>query len=253
MDLGLRWPAHGAAALQQGALALATSRDDALRGNSPWRVAGAVADSVAAADFSAGEAEPLGTAIAQLHGAYIVAQNRGGLVLVDFHAAHERVLYEQLKRDVAQGAASQALLTPQIVELKAHEIERLLEQADELQACGFELDRIGPAQLAVRRVPAMLAHEPLDALLRDLAADSGERAAGEGAARHHLDGAANRLLGNIACRAAIKANRKLMLPEMNALLRQMEATERADQCNHGRPTWTQISLAQLDQLFLRGR
>jgi DNA mismatch repair protein MutL len=193
--------------------------------------------------------QPLGTALAQLHGVYILAQNRSGLVLVDAHAAHERVLYEKLKGERDGSApASQSLLAPIVVELKAHELEALLEKRDEWERAGFALDALGPTRLALRAVPALLVGqnvaEVVNAVVRDQELDAGG---------HHLDGAADRFLGTLACRSAIHANRRLTLPEMNALLRQMEETDRANQCNHGRPTWTRLSLADLDQLFLRGR
>jgi DNA mismatch repair protein MutL len=192
--------------------------------------------------------QPLGVALAQLHGVYILAQNQSGLVLVDAHAAHERVLYEKLKaeRD-GKASASQALLEPLVVELKAHELEALLERREEWERAGFALDALGPTRLALRAVPALLIgqniSEVVNAVVRERDLD----------AVHHLDGAADRFLGTLACRSAIHANRRLTVPEMNALLRQMEETDRANQCNHGRPTWTRLSLADLDQLFLRGR
>jgi DNA mismatch repair protein MutL len=190
---------------------------------------------------------PLGEALAQIHGVYILAQNDDGLVLVDMHAAHERVLYEKLKAQTAQ-AATQLLLAPVSVELKVDEIDTLLAQAQEWRQAGFELERLGPATLVVRSVPAMLPREDIAALIRDVI-----DGAQDGESTHHLDGATDRLLGTIACRSAIHAHRRLTLPEMNALLRQMECTPCADQCNHGRPTWTQISLTELDRMFLRGR
>jgi DNA mismatch repair protein MutL len=190
---------------------------------------------------------PLGEAIAQIHGVYILAQNDDGLVLVDMHAAHERVLYEKLKAQTGQ-AATQLLLAPVAVELKVDKLDALLTQSEEWRQAGFELERLGPNTLAVRSVPAMLPREDIAALIRDVV-----DGAQEGESTHHLDGATDRLLGTIACRSAIHAHRRLTLPEMNALLRQMERTPRADQCNHGRPTWTQISLAELDRMFLRGR
>ena len=194
-------------------------------------------------------AHPLGVPLAQLHGLYILAQNAAGLVIVDMHAAHERVLYEQLKaqRD-AHAVASQTLLAPVTVNCAAHEIESLLPHRPRLRELGFEIEALGPQQLVVRAVPALLGNIDIAAalrdVLRDLAADRGT---------HHLDGAADQMLGTIACRSAIHAHRRLTLPEMEALLRQMESTDRASQCNHGRPTWSQVSLAELDQLFLRGR
>ena len=195
------------------------------------------------------EEHPLGTAIAQLHGVYILAQTSGGLVLVDMHAAHERVLYEKLKAERTRGTvASQLLLEPLTVAVKPHELEALLEQREEWTQAGFEIDALSDRLLALRRVPAFLpmAEIPriVSALVNDLTLD---------ADTHHLEGVADRVLGSLACRSAIHANRRLTLPEMNALLREMEETERANQCNHGRPTWTRLTLQQLDQLFLRGR
>jgi DNA mismatch repair protein MutL len=190
---------------------------------------------------------PLGEALAQIHGIYILAQNSHGLVLVDMHAAHERVLYEKLKAQTGQ-VATQLLLAPVTVELKVDELDALMEQREEWLSAGFDLERLAPGTLIVRSVPAMLPREDIVALVRDVIGD-----AADGAATHHLDGATERLLGTIACRSAIHAHRRLTLAEMNALLRQMEHTPRADQCNHGRPTWTQVTLAELDRMFLRGR
>jgi DNA mismatch repair protein MutL len=191
--------------------------------------------------------QPLGEALAQIHGIYILAQNEQGLVLVDMHAAHERVLYEKLKAQ--QGAAAmQLLLAPVSITLKVDEIDALMQQCAEWQAAGFELERLAPDTLVVRSVPALLPREDIAALVRDVV-----NGVNDDGAAHHLDGASDRLLGTIACRSAIHAHRRLTLAEMNALLRQMEQTPRADQCNHGRPTWTQLSLAELDRMFLRGR
>ncbi len=218
----------------------------------PWAIVTAVNEET----FGAGEApvfpaggQPLGTALAQLHGAYILAQNSDGLVLVDMHAAHERVLYERFKAERAgAGIPSQHLLEPLVVEVKAHELASILADREEWERAGFEVDALGPTRLALRRVPAVLNPREITsvvaALISDLTLD---------AQTHHLEGAADKFLGTLACRSAIHANRRLTLPEMEALLRQMEGTERANQCNHGRPTWTRLSLRQLDQLFLRGR
>ncbi|MEJ0087656.1 MAG: DNA mismatch repair endonuclease MutL [Pseudomonadota bacterium] len=192
-------------------------------------------------------AAPLGEALAQIHGIYILAQNEHGLVLVDMHAAHERVLYEKMKAQQG-GAATQLLLAPISVELKVDELDVLLANRDEWLAAGFDLERLGPQTLVVRSVPALLPREDIAALVRDVVGD----VTSDGAS-HHLDGATDRLLGTIACRSAIHAHRRLTLAEMNALLRQMEQTPRADQCNHGRPTWTQVTLQELDRMFLRGR
>jgi DNA mismatch repair protein MutL len=195
-----------------------------------------------------GNDEPLGQAIAQLHGIYILAQNERGLILVDAHAAHERILYEKLKAAEGEHAPSQQLLTPVTVELAMHETDVVLESRAEFERAGFDVERLSPTALIVRRVPALLAREDLTALIRQVVRDLLD----EGGA-HHIEGASHRLLANVACRSAIHANRRLSIPEMNALLRQMEATDRVDQCNHGRPTWTAMSLTELDQLFLRGR
>jgi DNA mismatch repair protein MutL len=192
---------------------------------------------------------PLGTALAQLHGAYILAQNPEGLVLVDMHAAHERVLYEKLKAERERGTpASQLLLEPVAIELKAHELAALLERHTEWERAGFELDALSPTRLALRRVPATLKPAEISGIITAVVHDLSLEAN-----THHLEAAADRFLATLACRTAIHAHRRLTLPEMDALLRQMEATERASQCNHGRPTWTRLTVAQLDRLFLRGR
>jgi DNA mismatch repair protein MutL len=192
---------------------------------------------------------PLGVALAQLHGIYILSQTRDGLVLVDMHAGHERVLYEQLKAaHAATSPASQQLLEPIVVELKPHELEAILESREDWEKAGFELDALGSTRLALRRVPALLTGENVGEIVTSVVRDMETDVHG-----HHLDGAADKFLGTLACRTAIHAHRRLTVPEMNSLLRQMESTDRANQCNHGRPTWTRLSLPELDQLFLRGR
>ena len=204
-------------------------------------------DAVDAEPGAPSSVQPLGEALAQIHGIYILAQNDHGLVLVDMHAAHERVLYERMKAQ--QGpAATQLLLAPITVTLKVDELDALLAQRDDWQAAGFDLERLAPDTLVVRAVPALLPREDIGALVRVVVGG-----VAEDGASHHLDGASDRLLGTIACRSAIHAHRRLTIPEMNALLRQMEQTPRADQCNHGRPTWTQVTLDELDRMFLRGR
>jgi DNA mismatch repair protein MutL len=217
-------------------------------GGDPWLIAASVREGTSAALPDDG-AQPLGTALAQLHGIYILAQSAAGLILVDMHAGHERVLYEKFKAEqAAHGVASQHLLEPVVIDLKAHELDAVLEDKASWERAGFELDALGPTQLALRRVPALLASHDVAAtvaaVIRDLELDAGV---------HHLGGAVDRFLGTLACRTSIHAHRRLSLPEMNALLRQMEATERANQCNHGRPTWTRLTLAELDHFFLRGR
>ena len=212
----------------------------------PWALAASVRD---LAPAPRNTAQPLGTALAQLHGIYILSQSEEGLILVDMHAAHERVLYEKFKADeAAHGVASQHLLEPVVIELKSHELDAVLEDRGSWERAGFELDALGPTRLALRRVPALLASADIAAtvaaVIRDLELDAGV---------HHLDGAVDKFLGTLACRTSIHAHRRLTLTEMNALLRQMEDTERANQCNHGRPTWARLTLSQLDHLFLRGR
>jgi len=195
------------------------------------------------------EDQPLGQAVAQLHGVYIVAQSAEGMVLVDMHAAHERILYERLKAALDSGRGPrQALLVPALLETTEGEAALAEQHGDELRAAGFTVDRAGPATLAVREVPVALAGQDVAGVLADALADLGA-----GGTAHRIDGSQNELLANIACRSAVRAHRQLTVPEMNALLRDMERTERSGQCSHGRPTWTRLSLAELDRIFLRGR
>src|SRR5580658_8121922 len=192
--------------------------------------------------------QPLGTPLAQIRGTYILSQTEQGVVLVDMHAGHERVLYEQLKSQFASGMASQALLEPLVIELAAHELEALLEDRAAWERAGFELDALGHTRLALRRVPALLSGAKLTQIVLEVARDLDNPAAA-----HHIEDASDRFLATLACRTSVHANRRLSLPEMDALLRQMEQTLRANQCNHGRPTWVRLSWMELDRLFLRGR
>jgi DNA mismatch repair protein MutL len=192
---------------------------------------------------------PLGIAIGQYRGIYILAQRSDGLVLVDMHAAHERVTYEQMKRSLANGGIKAVpLLVPVTVALTAAEAERLCEDAAELARLGLEIDRLSPSSIAVRSLPLELRNADAAALVREIAADLIAEGGSKG-----LSGSIERVLATLACHRAVRAGRQLTLAEMNALLRVMETTDRADQCNHGRPTWTRLSLAELDRLFLRGQ
>ncbi|MDP2867870.1 DNA mismatch repair endonuclease MutL [Methyloversatilis sp.] len=199
-------------------------------------------------DPSSEAGPPLGFAIAQLQGVYVLAQNSAGLVLVDMHAAHERILYEQLKKVLEGAPAVQRLLIPAVLSMSAREVATAFEYADVLDKLGFDIGQAGPNELMVRAVPALLARADTAALLRALLEELREAPASQVVERRR-----NELLATMACHGAVRANRLLALPEMNALLRNMEACERADQCNHGRPTWVQLTMSELDRLFMRGR
>lgn len=200
-------------------------------------------------DESAEEAPPLGFAVAQLHGIYILAQNDKGMVLVDMHAAHERIVYERMKLSYeTEVIRSQPLLVPASMAVSQREADCAEEQSSVFEKLGFKLDRLGDETLVVRQVPVSLAKANVEQLIRDVLSDmlmfgSSSR----------IEQSINELLGTMACHGAVRANRQLTLPEMNALLRDMEQTERSGQCNHGRPTWTQLTLAELDKLFMRGQ
>ncbi|MFM2399645.1 MAG: methyl-directed mismatch repair protein, partial [Pseudomonadota bacterium] len=195
------------------------------------------------------EDAPLGFALAQVHGTFVLAQNARGLVVIDMHAAHERILYEQFKHELdAQHVQSQTLLAPVAVPMDADMMDAVTREQDAIRALGFELAPLSHEQVAVRAAPHALAGGDLVAVVRELLAELAQHGS-----THVVESTRNTLLSTMACHAAVRANRTLTLPEMNALLRQMEATERADQCNHGRPTWVQFSMADLDRLFMRGR
>ncbi|WP_353138254.1 DNA mismatch repair endonuclease MutL [Limnohabitans sp.] len=198
---------------------------------------------------AASETWPMGKAIAQLHGVYILAENAQGLVLVDMHAAHERIVYEQLKTQIdAQRISSQPLLIPATFPATAQEVATAEACAEALQELGLEISTLSGKTLAVRAVPSTLAQGDAVALARSVLAELSQHDASTVVQR-----ARNELLATMACHGAVRANRKLTIDEMNGLLRQMEVTDRSDQCNHGRPTWRQLTMRELDALFLRGR
>jgi DNA mismatch repair protein MutL len=235
-------------------LSAAAGADGATLGGSVGAAAGAggefdgLHDGQRTGERSINGAAPLGYAIAQLHGVYILAQTADGMVLVDMHAAHERVMYERMKKLLAGETAQQQLLMPQILHVTPAQAEAGEAHAQEFAALGFGVSRLAPDQLALRAIPSLLAGRDPAAIVRDVLSDLLE----QGHSRR-VEESINHLLATMACHAAVRAQRSLSLPEMNALLREMEGTERADQCNHGRPTWVRLSLTDLDRLFLRGR
>ena len=212
-------------------------------------VVSAPGDAESGAIESQPDTPPLGFALAQLHGIYILSQAPDGLILVDMHAAHERTTYERMKAALSNGGiASQPLLVPLSVSVSPGEADVLEEHATALSRLGLDVVRSGPAGVQIRAVPAFLAQKDLDELLRRISADL----SADGTTRG-IEEALNEVLGTMACHGAVRAHRNLAVPEMNALLREMERTVRSDQCNHGRPTWTYVSLGDLDRMFLRGR
>jgi DNA mismatch repair protein MutL len=192
---------------------------------------------------------PLGFAIAQLKGIYILAENEQGMIVVDMHAAHERITYEQMKTDFdKEGLIAQPLLVPESLSVSQREADAVEQNPDVFVRLGFSVERAAAESIVVREIPALLRGTQVEALLRDVISDVLEHGTSE-RIRHKI----NEILSTMACHGSVRANRKLTIPEMNALLRDMEATERSGQCNHGRPTYFQLSLDELDKLFLRGR
>jgi DNA mismatch repair protein MutL len=192
---------------------------------------------------------PLGYAIAQLHGVYILAQNALGLVVVDMHAAHERITYEHMKAAMDEdGIKSQPLLVPVALAVSEREADAAEEHQDDLAALGLALERMGPESLSIRQVPVILKSADVEQLVRDVLSDFLEHGSSDRITAHR-----DEILATMACHGSVRANRQLTIMEMNALLRDMEKTERSGQCNHGRPTWTQMSMNDLDKLFLRGQ
>jgi len=200
-------------------------------------------------EVDSGDAPPLGFAIAQLKGIYILAENDEGMVLVDMHAAHERITYERLKSAwEGEGLKPQPLLVPISFSLSEREADCADENAELLLKLGVELERVGPESMLIRQVPNLLKDAQVESLVRDILSDIIENGSSSRVLEQH-----NELLSTMACHGSVRANRKLTIPEMNALLRDMEHTERSGQCNHGRPTWTRLTMSELDKLFLRGR
>lgn len=200
-------------------------------------------------DVSHGEIPPLGYAVAQLHGIYILAENQDGLVIVDAHAAHERVTYEKLKASVAaDGVQSQPLLIPIMINVAESEADLVEAHQDYFSGLGLEIGRTGLDTLMLRQIPMLIDDRNAEALLRDMLSDIVETGSSE-----RLHAQQDEMLSTIACHGSVRANRQLTIGEMNALLREMETTDRADQCNHGRPTWSALTLKELDRLFSRGR
>jgi len=210
----------------------------------------ASADPSAANDSPAVSGDfPLGFALGQLHGIYILSQSADGLILIDMHAAHERVMYERLKQLAANSRTPpQGLLVPIVVSVTSAQAELAGVHQEAFAQLGLQIEQIGPGQLAVRQVPALLARADIGTLVHDVLADLGQNGGSD-----RVEARSNEVMATLACRSAVRANRAMTVPEMNALLREMERTDHADQCNHGRPTWTRISLSELDRLFLRGR
>lgn len=245
--------AYGAAP-RQSSMALPVQEqikayDNLSRGFTPQQSEAFNAHTATETAADAADIPPLGFAIAQLHGIYILSQTATGLVVVDMHAAHERITYERLKQAMDQGQlASQPLLVPISMNLSEKEAELAEEQASLFSELGFELDRSGPESIRIRQVPMILARADAESLVRDVLSDVLSYGTSQ-----RIRNAINQVLGTMACHGSVRANRSLSIAEMNALLRDMEQTERSGQCNHGRPTWTEFSLDAIDKWFMRGQ
>ncbi len=238
------------AVFSQGGMSLPSSpTSSAVRETLSAYRAMATAPALAEVPRPAGEIPPLGFAVAQLAGIYVLAENSEGLVVIDMHAAHERIVYEKLKRGYDdRDLVRQPLLVPEVINVAESEANLVEHSGHLLEKLGLVVDRSGPTSLTVREVPALLKNADVESLLRDVLSDLSE--SGQST---RIDDISDDYLATMACHHSVRANRQLTIDEMNALLREMERTERADQCNHGRPTWTTITLSELDRLFLRGR
>ena len=231
----------------QGALKLSIAENNAglqrLYADSP-----AVPTQMPSAEES--DIPPLGFALAQLHGVFILSQSQEGLIVVDAHAAHERITYERLKQAYHDDGQirSQPVLIPLSMSVSVREADLAESHADLFQRLGFSLQRLGDEKIAIREVPVLLSDSDLPTLVQDVLAELAEHGSST-----QIEQAINEVLSGMACHGSVRANRRLTVPEMNALLRQMEATERSGQCNHGRPTWTSLSMKELDKLFMRGQ
>jgi DNA mismatch repair protein MutL len=249
MPLQVREQLDGMQRLGSEPLSAHTTNIRAPQPVSPYARESGVASREASA-FSDDEAvPPLGFARAYLHGVYVLAENADGLILVDAHAAHERITYERLKADYSAGTVkSQALLVPLTLDVSQSEADRCEQECQWLQTLGLRVDRIAPEQLIIREVPAILGRSDASTLLRDVLSDLMSYDTSD-----RLREAVDHVLSSMACHGSVRANRALSVSEMNALLRQIESTPNSGQCNHGRPTWTALSMKDLDKLFLRGR
>ncbi len=239
------------AVFNQGSMPLPASRppSSSVRDTLATYRSMATAPSLADVPEEATEVPPLGFAVAQLAGVYILAENKDGLVIVDMHAAHERITYEKLKKGYAdRNVVRQPLLVPEAVSVAESEADLVERSEEALEQLGLVVDRSGPTSLTIREVPVLLRNADVESLLRDVLSDLSE--AGQSS---RVEEASDEFLATMACHHSVRANRLLSIDEMNALLREMEATDKADQCNHGRPTWTTITMPELDRLFLRGR
>jgi DNA mismatch repair protein MutL len=237
-------PAVFGASGRQAPLSLAVAEQMNVYGTMAAR-----ADALPQTQHETKEMPPLGFALAQLHGIYILAENAHGMVLVDMHAAHERITYERLKQSQqASGIRSQPLLVPAAIVVSEKEAELAQASPELFSDLGFEVDRTGPETLRIRQLPVLLADSDAEALLRDVLSDLVSHGSST-----RIHEAMNDVLSTMACHGSLRANRRLTIPEMNALLRDMERTERSGQCNHGRPTWIQVSIDELDKMFMRGR